>query len=617
MSQNRDPRSSYRPGTRPYSSQQAGRSGQSGYSRQSGQPRPQRTTYSNTYPPRQDSYGRYASQPSRAYSQPQRRPEPARRPDPRSQYAARRPAPQRKPARRSASGKSAKQVLLGILKGILGVILAIFGVIGALLGKINRKLDVFRTSETTAVIVNCALGAIAVCAALCIFLAVKPGLDANRAESLAAKGDATAALRIVSQLESKDYDAQKLLDTQLAVAEKLIGAGKHAEANSLLADLPESAETAELNQLSKYSEAEALYQEGKYSAAAQIFYQMKDYRDASGRYADCRCALAIEAYQQGNETSARSLLLDVPDVALRVQAAAVKIAGSEAGAQQILSAELFNYDNLAQMEQTMANLASARSDMPEGRIAAGKWHTLGLSSNGTVYAAGDNSYGQLSVSSWNGIQQVAAGAYHSVGLRADGTVVAVGDNSQNQCDVSSWTDIVAVAAAAYDTIGLKSDGSVVACGMHAGQVSGWHGVTHIAGGSYSLGCLYDKGAMLSTHSGAQMDMGVTLYDLSVCGPVSVGVLYDGTLVSTYENAPQWGELVSATAMETGILGIDVNGQVRSFFYRPGDAVAIAASGEAVEVESSGTHHVVLTSGGRVSAFGNNDFGQCNTQDWVL
>jgi len=57
--------------------------------------------------------------------------------------------------------------------------------------------------------------------------------------------------------------------------------------------------------------------------------------------------------------------------------------------------------------------------------------------------------------------------------------------------------------------------------------------------------------------------------------------------------------------------------VRSFFYRPGDAVAIAASGEAVEVESSGTHHVVLTSNGRVNAFGNNDFGQCNTQDWIL
>ena len=78
---------------------------------------------------------------------------------------------------------------------------------------------------------------------------------------------------------------------------------------------------------------------------------------------------------------------------------------------------------------------------------------------------------------------MAAGAYHSVGLRSDGTVVATGDNSQNQCDVTTWTDIVAIAAASYDTIGLKSDGSVVACGMHSSLVSGWHDVTFVAGGS--------------------------------------------------------------------------------------------------------------------------------------
>lgn len=508
-------------------------------------------------------------------------------------------------------------MILSVLKGLLGVLLAIFGLIGALLKRANRKLDVFRKTEVSAVIVNCVLGAAGVCVLLCIFIAMKPGMDASRAQSLAAKGDASAALRIVDQLAAKDYAPDKLLATQLAVAEKLIDAGKTAEANSLLAELPESAETQELSRKSSYAEANALYEAGKYSAAAQIYYQMNDYEDASNRYADCRCALAIEAYLAGDTDKAHSLLLDVPDVAARVQAAAFVVADSDDEARAILAADIFQADALNRMEATMATLASVRSDMPEGRIAAGQRHTLGLSSAGTVYAAGDNSLGQCDVSAWSNISQVAAGAFHSVGLRADGTVVAVGDNSQHQCEVSSWTDIVAIAAASYDTIGLKSDGSVVACGMHASLVSGWHGVTQVTGGSYSLGCLYDKGAMLSTHSGAQMDMGVSLYDLSVCGAVSVGVLYDGTLISTADNAPDWGELISATATESGILAIDVSGQVRSFFYRAGDAVDIAVTGEAVEVESSGTHHVVLTADGRVSAFGNNDYGQCNTQDWVL
>jgi alpha-tubulin suppressor-like RCC1 family protein len=40
---------------------------------------------------------------------------------------------------------------------------------------------------------------------------------------------------------------------------------------------------------------------------------------------------------------------------------------------------------------------------------------------------------------------IAAGRRHTVGLKSDGTVVAVGDNKFGQYDVSDWCDIVAVA----------------------------------------------------------------------------------------------------------------------------------------------------------------------------
>jgi len=41
---------------------------------------------------------------------------------------------------------------------------------------------------------------------------------------------------------------------------------------------------------------------------------------------------------------------------------------------------------------------------------------------------------------------VAAGYYHTVGLRSDGTVVAVGDDECGQCNVHKWTNNIQVAA---------------------------------------------------------------------------------------------------------------------------------------------------------------------------
>jgi alpha-tubulin suppressor-like RCC1 family protein len=39
---------------------------------------------------------------------------------------------------------------------------------------------------------------------------------------------------------------------------------------------------------------------------------------------------------------------------------------------------------------------------------------------------------------------LAAGRRHTIGLQSDGTAVAVGDNNYGQCAVSGWRDMVAV-----------------------------------------------------------------------------------------------------------------------------------------------------------------------------
>jgi len=84
----------------------------------------------------------------------------------------------------------------------------------------------------------------------------------------------------------------------------------------------------------------------------------------------------------------------------------------------------------------IASQAAAKAAQP--MVAAAGYHTVGLKSDGTVVAVGDNNYGQLNVSTWTDIEQVAAGYRHTVGLKSDGTVVAVGLNNHGQCDVSDW-----------------------------------------------------------------------------------------------------------------------------------------------------------------------------------
>jgi len=91
-------------------------------------------------------------------------------------------------------------------------------------------------------------------------------------------------------------------------------------------------------------------------------------------------------------------------------------------------------------------------------------HSLGLKSDGTIVAWGDDSYGQCNVPVPNAdFVAVAAVGHHSLGMKADGTVVAWGDDSYGQCNVPGPNaDFVAVAGGWGHSLGLKFDGRIVA-----------------------------------------------------------------------------------------------------------------------------------------------------------
>ena len=86
------------------------------------------------------------------------------------------------------------------------------------------------------------------------------------------------------------------------------------------------------------------------------------------------------------------------------------------------------------------------------QVAAGQNHSLGLKANGTLYAWGDNAQGQLgngttadastptAVAGGGTYTQLAAGVFHSLGLRLDGTLYAWGDNDESQLGDGTTAD---------------------------------------------------------------------------------------------------------------------------------------------------------------------------------
>ena len=123
-------------------------------------------------------------------------------------------------------------------------------------------------------------------------------------------------------------------------------------------------------------------------------------------------------------------------------------------------------------------------------IAAGGWHSLALKNDGRVWAWGANNDGQLGngstilgsnvpveVSSLTGIIAIAGGNVHSLALKNNGTVWAWGNNSYGELGI--WgqggdanvpvqtlylTGIAAIASHANHSLALKNDGSVWAWG---------------------------------------------------------------------------------------------------------------------------------------------------------
>jgi len=128
-------------------------------------------------------------------------------------------------------------------------------------------------------------------------------------------------------------------------------------------------------------------------------------------------------------------------------------------------------------------------------VSGGDSHTFILGRDGTVWATGSNSSGQLGTGDSNnrnvftkvasGVKMIAAGANHSLILKEDGTVWATGWNSSGQLgtgdniDKNLFTKVASgvkmIAAGGAHSLVLKEDGIVL--------VTGWNDWGQLGNGS--------------------------------------------------------------------------------------------------------------------------------------
>lgn len=261
-----------------------------------------------------------------------------------------------------------------------------------------------------------------------------------------------------------------------------------------------------------------------------------------------------------------------------------------------------------------------------GMVAAGKKHSVGLRSDGTLLSAGSNENGQrnvseweniayvdasdtmtvgaswdgkayttsldeslkASVSGWTDIVMITAGDAHVVGLKKDGTVVAAGDNSNGQCDVSAWSEITMIAADANHTIGLKKDGTVVAVGDNSSRqcvVEEWTDVKMIDTARYHTLALTKDGTAYATGA-------FDLEQINVAGWHDMTSIYAGERKSI---AKQDIGYFDCSPIDTDVQGVN-------------DGVLCAV----------GSNHVIyMKQDGSVTTTGFNTELQCEVDGWLL
>lgn len=471
-----------------------------------------------------------------------------------------------------------------------------------------------------AVLVLLALATLIFFAALALIGVLRvriPQQRIGRIETLLESGETGTVRRLAAGLDDEALSERYLAQCDYLDGEAALARGDWAEARAYYAAAGSWEDSEEKALLCDYRGAEALFSSGAYEAAEAAFSALGGYADAADRALECRYARA-SALESAGALSEAAALLDTlgayRDAEERVLALAMAITGIDEPEEALSSFRGMS----PELRERMEKLAAAREALPQGIVAVGFYHTVGLAADGSVLACGDNSYGQCEVGALHDVTAVAAGAYHTLALHRDGSVSAVGRGSEHQCDTSDWRNVTAIAASDYASFGLTADGTLLCAGFyHYAEPQSWSALTAVSGGSYNLGALRADGTVWTYPKLKNTEALGGCAVLALNTGYAVGARKDGSVVSSVYDLSDWEDVVALSASGTAILGLDAEGRVLARFFRESDTLDFSGCTGVRAIAAGGTHFALVLADGSVKVLGANAHGEAQTEGWTL
>jgi alpha-tubulin suppressor-like RCC1 family protein len=281
---------------------------------------------------------------------------------------------------------------------------------------------------------------------------------------------------------------------------------------------------------------------------------------------------------------------------------------------------------------------------PVTGVAAGRYHSLFLKRDGSLWAMGNNVSGALGDGTFNqtnrpeqivtsNVMAITAGAYHSLYVRSDGSLWAMGWNYNGQLGDGSYhtfapygadipeqivaTNVAAIAAGGLHSLFLKNDGSLWAMGDNAsGQLGdGTYNPTNqpemIAAGNITTVAAGSLHSLFLKGDGSLWAMGDN----------ESGQLGDGTYNQT--NQPEMIVASNVTTIAAGdffsvflksdgslwAMGANDFGQLGDGSYNTTNRPEMIVASNVVAIAAGSLHSLFLKSDGSLWGMGNNNVGQ--------